>query len=221
MVVKRENYINIQGWMVTDLGLKGNNLLIYAIIYGFSQEEGQRFTGSLQYLAEWTNSTKRGVLKNLKALTDAGLIVKEETVVNGVKFCTYHRTEFTGGMEQSSLGYGTKFTGGMEQSSPNNLSNNSNNNLPKKDSVPDKPATRSRFVKPTLEEITAYCKERGNSVNPQRFLDYYNSNGWKVGRNPMKDWKAAVRTWESRGDTERSQAKTVTTDYGDPMDFYK
>ena len=158
--------------MVTELGLKGNSLLIYAIIYGFSQEEGQKFTGSLQYLADWTNSTRRGVIKNLQSLVDAGLIQKEETTINGVKFCAYRRTEFTGGVEQSSPGYGTKFTGGMEQSSPNNLLDNSIDNLSKKNNVPDKPATSPRFVKPTLEEIKAYCSERKNRVDPQRFFDY-------------------------------------------------
>ena len=66
--------------MVTELGLKGNSLLIYAIIYGFSQEEGQQFTGSLQYLADWTNSTRRGVLKNLQDLVNAGLIEKESRI---------------------------------------------------------------------------------------------------------------------------------------------
>ena len=52
------------------------------------------------------------------------------------------------------------------------------------------------FQKPTLEEVAAYCQERGNDVDPQAWIDYYTSNGWKVGRNCMKDWKAAVRTWE-------------------------
>lgn len=54
------------------------------------------------------------------------------------------------------------------------------------------------FRKPTLEEITAYCRERGNRVSPQAFLDHYESNGWRVGRTPMRDWRAAVRTWEKR-----------------------
>lgn len=58
---------------------------------------------------------------------------------------------------------------------------------------------RSRFTPPTREEVTAYCKERGNKVDPERFIDYYTSNGWKVGKNAMKDWKAAVRTWERSG----------------------
>lgn len=50
--------------------------------------------------------------------------------------------------------------------------------------------------RPTLEEVTAYCNERNNKVDPQKWIDHYASNGWKVGKNPMKDWQAAVRTWE-------------------------
>lgn len=59
-----------------------------------------------------------------------------------------------------------------------------------------KEGSASGFTKPTLEEITEYCKERGNNVDPQRWMDHYSSNGWKVGKNSMKDWRAAVRTWE-------------------------
>lgn len=57
----------------------------------------------------------------------------------------------------------------------------------------------SRFAHPTLQEVSDYCRERGNSVDPQRFVDYYASNGWMVGKSKMKDWKAAVRNWEGRG----------------------
>lgn len=52
------------------------------------------------------------------------------------------------------------------------------------------------FLKPTIEEVKAYCLERGNSVDPERWFSHYESNGWKVGRSSMKDWRAAVRTWE-------------------------
>lgn len=52
------------------------------------------------------------------------------------------------------------------------------------------------FRPPTVDEVKAYCLERKNSVDPVRFVDYYTANGWKVGKNPMKDWRAAVRTWE-------------------------
>lgn len=53
-----------------------------------------------------------------------------------------------------------------------------------------------RFLKPTIEEIGEYCVARNNGIDPQRFFDYYESNGWCVGKNKMKDWKAAVRNWE-------------------------
>lgn len=56
--------------------------------------------------------------------------------------------------------------------------------------------TANRFRKPTFEEVSAYCKERNNNVDPQRFIDFYESKGWKVGKTPMKDWKACIRTWE-------------------------
>ncbi len=58
------------------------------------------------------------------------------------------------------------------------------------------PKEPKRFIPPTLEEVRAYCLERNNSVNAEQWLDHYTSNGWKVGKNAMKDWKAAVRTWE-------------------------
>lgn len=61
-----------------------------------------------------------------------------------------------------------------------------------------KSRTRKRFTPPTVEEVEAYCFERNNKVDAERFVDYYTANGWKVGKNPMKDWKAAVRNWERK-----------------------
>lgn len=66
--------------------------------------------------------------------------------------------------------------------------------------------TRARFTPPTVEEVAAYCKERGNGVDAQKFVDFYASKGWMVGKSSMKDWKASVRTWE-RGDNSRSPAQ--------------
>ena len=57
-------------------------------------------------------------------------------------------------------------------------------------------AQRKNFVPPSLDEVRAYCLERGNGVDPEKFHDFYTSKGWKVGNQSMKDWKAAVRTWE-------------------------
>ena len=72
------------------------------------------------------------------------------------------------------------------------------------DSATPPPTRPKRFTPPTVDEVRDYCLERGNSVDPQRFVDYYSSNGWMVGKNKMKDWKAAVRTWEQK---EKQYAK--------------
>lgn len=82
----------------------------------------------------------------------------------------------------------------------------------------EKPVEKSRkFVKPTVEQVRDYCQERQNGVNPEKFVDYYDSNGWKVGKNPMKDWKAAVRTWEKNGYSNASKPEQAKSD----IDEYK
>ena len=74
----------------------------------------------------------------------------------------------------------------------------------KKDSMPPR---RTRFTPPTVEEVKAYCAERGNHVDADRFVDFYTANGWTQGRGkPIKDWKACVRTWE-RSDREEQKAE--------------
>ena len=73
----------------------------------------------------------------------------------------------------------------------------------------DKPIVNAnkRFVAPSIEEVAEYCRERQNNVDPQKFVDYYTANGWQVGRNKMKDWKAAVRNWERNGFSSNSQRR--------------
>lgn len=71
----------------------------------------------------------------------------------------------------------------------------------------DKPHTQ-KFTPPTIEEIQEYCKERNNTVDAERFYDFYSSKGWMVGKNKMKDWKASVRTWESK--QKESESKKVS-----------
>lgn len=72
---------------------------------------------------------------------------------------------------------------------------------------------RKRFEKPTLSEIKEYCIERNNNVDAQHFYDYYESNGWKVGKNSMKNWHAAVRTWEKNSYTNTTkQTKKTNTE---------
>ena len=66
---------------------------------------------------------------------------------------------------------------------------------------------RKRFVKPTISDIEQYCSEKNISINAQQFIDYYESNGWKVGRNSMKDWQATVRRWASNNYGKKKSSK--------------
>lgn len=67
---------------------------------------------------------------------------------------------------------------------------------------------RKVFSTPTVDDVRAYCLERNNKVDPQQFVDFYESKGWMIGKNKMKDWKAAVRTWE-RSETKTRQGETA------------
>lgn len=81
-----------------------------------------------------------------------------------------------------------------------------------KNSIEKKEIYKERkFKKPTLIEVEEYCKERNNEVDPQKFIDFYESKGWLVGKSPMKDWKACIRTWEQRS-TAKSTPKWFNED---------
>ena len=73
------------------------------------------------------------------------------------------------------------------------------------ETAPQKERKRSQFYPPTVDEVKAYCQERGNSVDAERFCDFYGSKGWMVGKSKMKDWKCAVRNWER--DAKQKQAE--------------
>lgn len=77
---------------------------------------------------------------------------------------------------------------------------------------PSVAVANSRFVRPTIDEIAAYCSERKNSVDAQAFFDFYESKGWRVGNQPMKDWKASVRTWERRTAQTKPQGNKASGD---------
>ena len=99
--VNPQNFYVVQGWMVSDLGLKGNELAVYAIIYGFSQADGEWFSGSLNYLTDWTNLSKQAIINVLKSLVKNDLIEKREQIIHGVKFCSYRSKNLTGGSQKT------------------------------------------------------------------------------------------------------------------------
>ena len=91
----------------------------------------------------------------------------------------------------------------------NNNNNNYNNNYNK--DIGAKAPTASRFIAPTIDDICSYAQERGHTdrTECERFRDYYESNGWRVGKNPMKDWRAALRGWFSRNKAQGTSSGTT------------
>ena len=95
----------------------------------------------------------------------------------------------------------------LPQQLPINNNDNKENNFNK-----DNNNKSSRFAPPSLDDVRNYCSERHNQVNPERFINFYEAKGWMVGKNKMKDWKAAVRTWEQR-DSEQAKPVPKGKDY--------
>lgn len=129
--IKDENYYVIHGWMLNQLDLKGVQLQIYAIIYGFSQCEDVEFTGSLSYLCDFTGTSKPTVIKALNDLQEKGLIFKREEKINGVQFNRYSITlplvkNFNRGSKETLIGLSKNFNGGSKETLPNNIYNNIN-----------------------------------------------------------------------------------------------
>ena len=197
------------GWYFTilqemrDLGLKGNELLVFAVIHGFSQGRQGCYKGSLAYLQETCGISRRSAIYILKSLIEKGLIEKTEINQNGVKIVSYSVGEkFAPGVQNLHEGVKNLHQGG-EKIAPNNyIDNNIYNNILSIE-------RGGKFKKPTLEEIRQYCQERNNSVDPEQFFNFYESNGWMVGKSHMKNWEAAVRTWEKR-EKEIPQRKRET-----------
>jgi len=172
--VKRENFITIQGFMLTDLKLKGNELLVYACIFGFSQAENQVFNGSLQYLADWTNSTKQGVIKCLKSLEEKGFIVKKENFINGVKFCEYYATKFNTPINKVDGGMQQSLTPPVKQSLPNNIGfDNTVNNIDYKAIID---CYNDTCV--SLSKVTALSDSRKKAIKAR--LNTYSINDMKT-----------------------------------------
>lgn len=157
--IKDENYYVIHGWMLNQLDLKGVQLQVYAIIYGFSQCEDVEFSGSLSYLCDFTGTSKPTVIKALNDLQEKGLISKREEKINGVQFNRYSVTlppvkKFNGGSEETLPRLSRNFTGGSKETLPNNINikNNIKNSI-KKDKEKRKRKTTEVALTPTIEEL--------------------------------------------------------------------
>ena len=128
-----KDYIVVQGWMINDLNLNGNELMAYALIYGFTKDGQSEYTGSINYLANWLNCTRKTAIKILHDLVDKKLIKKTQIEVNNVIFNKYAIItplvqKFHQGSVENTLGGSVNITlGGSVEITPNNtIFNNTN-----------------------------------------------------------------------------------------------
>ena len=162
-----------------------------------------QFMTSIRKLAdrwEWSTST---VFSFLKILEDDNMIKKESdnhrtllTIINYEVYQGVPNTNQTLTEHQSNTNRTLTETT-KEIKNIRNIEKDIPNGISKK----------KVFTPPTVEEVTTYCQERGNNIEPQRFVDFYESKGWMVGKNKMKDWKAAVRNWENRDKPAPQESK--------------
>lgn len=204
------------GWYIVTteemraLGLKGNDLTVFAVLQGFSQKGAGCYYGGQKLLTEICGIAPRTLRRVLDRLLKNGFITREEIIRGNGKFCAYGVA--------ANLAGGCGHFGHKGAAILATNKNNIKSTLSKdKDAGVEETRTREKFVKPTVEEVREYCELRRNGIDPEAFVAFYESNGWKVGRNAMKDWKAAVRTWEQRRreDSRRPSTPNPSSRKGD------
>lgn len=185
------------GWyyVITDemieWGLTGSELLVYAIINGFSQRGQGCYWGSLDNTAKVCGISRATALRSLQSLMAKGFIKKNKAVVND-NFCVIYTATRVSKCDSESQ----NDTSESCKMRPNNIDDNINN----------KERDNRRFTPPTLDEVRAFCLSRNNGIDAEEFVAHYTSNGWMVGKTRMKDWKSAVITWEKARRKERKVA---------------
>ena len=167
-------------------------------------ERGRLFTSLLEYArtgeAPQLGGNERFLFPMMRAQID-----RDNAAMAGLSEARSKAGKIGAEAKQANAGFAKQI-----KQMPNLPSKSSYDKDKDKDKDKDESITRARrFTPPTLDDVLAYVRERGSDVDPQRFLDFYASKGWMVGKNPMKDWKAAVRTWEKREDTGNNSNPTI------------
>lgn len=172
-------------------------------------KRGQFLTSVRKLGARWSWSKNR-TLKYLRLLESLGMIERDSdrqrTLLTIVKYDVYQGLWDTDMDTTVDTGKDTHIDTGVDTGMPQTTMKNNENNENK--------INNKRFAKPSVDEIRNYCLERKNGIDPQQFFDYYESKGWMIGKNHMKDWKASVRTWENRrkGEDNGSVARISRVD---------
>ena len=197
MNVQPNNYLALQGWMRTDLHLKGSDLILYALIYGFTQDGESDFSGSISYMEQWAGITRKSVYNSLERLQAAGLIEKQKTTVNGVTVCRYKATPL--GSVKITQGV-QNLHGGSVKITPNNNSDNiniNNNTITGAKGFDFRSELLAAGV--TAEVADAWIKVRKNkrATNSKIALDAVLKEIAKAGMTPDDGIKmAVVNSWQ-------------------------
>ena len=224
-IIQDGSFINIQSFMVKDLHLKGNELMLYAIIWGFSQDGTSAFKGSLQYLMEWTNSTKQGVLKALKSLQDKGYIQKSDVNANGRRFCDYSVTKFNSGKQSlPKVNSVDNKVNIVDHNIVDNIENNIEDSISVEASPTTEPTTTTQkeikhkygeynHVLLTDRQYNSLVENYGKSI-----IDTYikNIDEWiqLKGKSPYKDFNLAIQNWLKKANVQPMIANNQNQDNG-------
>lgn len=185
------------------LGLTGNDLLVYAALHAYSQKGDGCYYGGQAQLAERCGVAPRTLRDILNRLEEMGLVEEFPVVRHSHSipaYTTRQAAEIADGQRQNL----PAATGRNCRQKENNIV--SCINIQREREID---ARARGFKVPTLEEVKAYCDERRNNVDAAEFIDHYTSNGWKIGKAPMRDWRAAVRTWERKRTTTPAAPSTA------------
>lgn len=198
--------------MIEDLGLSGNELLAYAVIYGFSQDDKSKFYASSSYLAKWLGCTRRTVFTVLSSLVDKGLIEKQEVEIFGLNQPSYSCAPISQGMkkfhtpcEEISHPPVKNLHTPCEKFSPNNIEDNKLDNTSDNTfSLPTLPQTEGskwcpgNQIPPDLESVREYVNDKNLDVNADEFFSYYNDCNWEANGERIRNWMSLLQSWAKR-----------------------
>ena len=145
------------------------------------------------------NYLKHSIIKGGKPVYDC--LLKEAKMVDDRSLLSYIYNSLSN--KQIDNITVIDFLNYIEKEISNKEINNNNDNDNDNERIVDE--SSKRFIPPTVDMVSEYCLERNNSVDPEEFVDFYTSKGWLIGKNKMKDWKAAVRTWERSSKTKKKE----------------
>ena len=203
--------------MVTELGLSGKALLLYALIHGFSQDKSGGYSGRQDYLMEWLGCTRQSITNIMGKLVQQGLIARVQSETGAVIYrttpCkkTLHEVKKDDMACQKTLPEEVKKLDVECQKTLHPTIYNTTDNTIYNYSCSMGAETTTP---PTAEEVAAYCRERGNDIDARRFVDYYAVSGWKRGGKPIEDWRALIRLWEQNGRANKAAPVTETSAAG-------